>query len=300
MTPQWDYAVITEERERSITDYLAKRTIPLLAPGAILRERYEVERLIGIGSVGHVYRVRDLRVEDAIAWDALKEMLLPPVDAFDHPRRLSAFEREVSQVASLDHPSIPKIKAWFSDVRHVYLVLEYVEGLTLEEILYGVNGFLDEQQVGGWALQLCEALTYLHTQQPPITFGDLTPYNVMLTRQGEIKLVDFGLDKSLYPGESISMVGTEGYWPPEQYTNQLDPLSDIYALGALLHQLLTSCDPRMYFPFTFHERMPTRLNPNVSPAMEAIVMKCLAYRSDERWQSASEVKDALIQTIEHL
>jgi serine/threonine protein kinase len=293
MAQKWDYVAITEARERFITDYLSKSTIPLLATGTITHQRYEVERVLGIGGVGHVYLVRDLLGTDALTRYALKEMVLPFADYLDLQTRLRAFEVEINRLSLLDHPFIPKIKEGFSDSKRVYLVMEYVEGVTLEEILYGTNGLLDEQQVGGWALQLCEVLTYLHTREPPLIFGDLTPYNVMLTRSDEIRLIDFGIDKRLYSSKPGTMIGTEGYWPPEQYKDEVDQLSDIYALGATLHQLLTGSDPRMYAPFTFDERMPTQLNPTVSEEMEAIIMKCLSYRSDERWQSASEVGDAL-------
>jgi serine/threonine protein kinase len=205
-------------------------------------------------------------------------------------------------VASLNHPYIPKVNDWFVDGDRAYLVMEYIQGVTLEDVFSKVcdegTSLLDERQVGGWAVQLCEVLDYLHTSLPePIVFGVLQPSNVMLTFQNQIRLIDFGITKSLYyyPQGGRPVVEGGGYWPPERYTypDLVNPGSDLYALGASLHQLLTGTDPRLKTPFTFHERMLTQLNPNVSSEMEAIIMKCLEYEAEKRYQSASELEDAL-------
>jgi outer membrane protein assembly factor BamB/serine/threonine protein kinase len=276
------------------TAYLAKDIVTTLAPGTIIQGRYEVNGVLGTGGMGAVYRVRNLRFKEVVKWHALKEMILKFPDNLDPQTRMRNFEREANILASLDHPLIPKVWDFFIEGARAYLVLDYIEGKNLEDVLLEANGFLDEQVVAGWAIQICQVLEYLHAQQPyPIIFRDLKPANVMLNQQYQPMLIDFGIAKRIQPERHDTMIGTEGYSPPEQYKGQVEPRSDIYALGAMLHQLLTGSDPRMEAPFTFQERPPCRLNPNLSPEMEMIIMKCLAYNIEERWQSARELKKAL-------
>jgi len=280
--------------ERFITAYLPKNEAATLAPGTIIQGRYEIDRVIGIGGTGAVYRVRDTRFKDVVKWAALKEMVIKFADHLDQQTRMRTFEREANLLALLDHPLIPKVYDFFAEANRAYLVLDYIEGNNLEEVLLETNGLLDEQLVGGWALQICEVLEYLHSFHPlPVIFRDLKPSNVILTPQNQTMLIDFGIAKVFQPDQRHTMIGTEGYSPPEQYKGCVDPRSDIYALGATLHHLLTASDPRMEAPFTFPERPPRRFNPNISEEMEAVIMKCLAYQSDERWQSATELHDAL-------
>ncbi|HEY7347278.1 MAG TPA: serine/threonine-protein kinase [Ktedonobacterales bacterium] len=287
-----------EDEQPNPTAYLQKGEATTLAPGTIIQERYEINRVIGIGGMGAVYRVRDLRFKDAVKWDALKEMIIKFADNLDQQTRMRNFEREANLLASLNHPLIPKVNDFFAESNRAYLVLDYIQGKNLEDVLMETNGFLDEQLVAGWAIQICEVLTYLHNFRPlPVIFRDLKPSNVMLTPQNQTMLIDFGIAKIIQPERRDTMIGTEGYSPPEQYKGFVDPRSDIYALGAMLHQLLTASDPRLETPFTFHERPPRLLNPNVSQEMEAIIMKCLAYQSDQRWQSAYELKEAIQQAL---
>jgi outer membrane protein assembly factor BamB/tRNA A-37 threonylcarbamoyl transferase component Bud32 len=276
------------------TAYLHKGEATTLAPGTIIQGRYEINRVIGIGGMGAVYRVRDLRFKDAVKWDALKEMIIKFADNLDQQTRMRNFEREANLLASLNHPLIPKVNDFFAEANRAYLVLDYIQGKNLEDVLMETTGFLDEALVGGWAIQICEVLHYLHSFRPlPIIFRDLKPSNVMLTPQNQTMLIDFGIAKIIQPDRRDTMIGTEGYSPPEQYKGYVDPRSDIYALGAMLHQLLTASDPRLEAPFTWNERPPRQLNPAISPEMEMIIMKCLAYHADQRWQSAQELKAAL-------
>jgi outer membrane protein assembly factor BamB/tRNA A-37 threonylcarbamoyl transferase component Bud32 len=283
--------------QRIPTAYLPKEA-STLAPGTIIQNRYEIDRVIGIGGMGAVYRVRDTRFKDAIKWDALKEMIIKFADNLDQQTRMRNFEREANLLASLNHHLIPKVNDFFAESNRAYLVLDYIQGKNLEDVLMETSGFLDEQLVVGWAIQICEVLDYLHSFRPlPVIFRDLKPSNVMLTPQNQTMLIDFGIAKIIQPQRRDTMIGTEGYSPPEQYKGFVDPRSDIYALGAMLHQLLTASDPRLETPFTFHERPPRLLNPNISPEMEGVIMKCLAYQSDQRWQSAGELHNALQQVL---
>jgi outer membrane protein assembly factor BamB/serine/threonine protein kinase len=276
------------------TSVLTKGEGTTLALGTVLQDRYQIDRVVGLGGMGAVYRVRDLHFQGTVKWSALKEMIVKFADNFDQERRKQVFEREANLLADLNHPAIPKVYDFFYAAQRAYLVLEYVNGKDLEAVLSESNDFLDEQLVGDWAIQLCDVLHYLHSYQPtPIIFRDLKPSNVMLTPSNRIMLIDFGIAKAFQPGTRGTMIGTEGYSPPEQYRGQAEPAGDIYALGAMIHQLLTRSDPRMEIPFTFNERPPRALNPSVSPEVEEVVMKCLAYEIDQRWQSALELKAAL-------
>ena len=287
--------------EQPIPTSHLSREATTLAPGTMIQARYRIDRVVGLGGMGAVYRVRDLHFKNVAKYHALKEMMIKFADNLDQQTqqaRMRNFEHEANLLASLDHPLIPKVHDFFAEVKRAYLVLDFIQGQNLEDVLLESPGFLDERQVGEWAIQLCEVLDYLHSIQPdPIIFRDLKPSNVMLTPQNQTMLIDFGIAKVFEPERRGTKIGTEGYSPPEQYTGFVEPRSDIYALGAMLHQLLTQSDPQRETPFTFHERMPRMLNPSVSAEMEAIVMKCLAYEIEHRWRNARELKAALERTL---
>jgi outer membrane protein assembly factor BamB len=212
----------------------------------------------------------------------------------DQRARLSQFDREANILASLSHRAIPSVYDYFTQYDRAYLVLEYIEGRDLDKVLADTQGLLNEQVVGEWAIQLCDVLHYLHSRNPPIIFRDMKPSNVMLTTSNAIELIDFGIAKVFEPDTKRgTQVGTEGYSPPEQYRGYSDNRSDIFSLGAMMHHLLTRTDPRYEPPFTFHERMPTSLNPTVSPEMEAVIMRCVESDPDARYRDALELRQAL-------
>ncbi|MGQ9626876.1 MAG: beta-alanine-activating enzyme beta-propeller domain-containing protein [Anaerolineae bacterium] len=269
-----------------------------LPPGMVLQNRYEIIEVIGVGGMGAVYKARDLRFPNVTRLCAVKEMISSTPDP--HIRHLSIqnFEREASILATLSHPSIPKIFDYFSEGDRSYLVLEFVSGKDLETILEETESFLPERTVVEWAAQICEVLAYLHSHKPdPIVFRDMKPSNVMLNDHNLIVLVDFGIAKVFQVGQKGTMIGTEGYSPPEQYRGAAEPRGDLYALGATMHHLLTKRDPRQEPPFTFHERPPRSINPNISEKVEAVIMKALEYDIDKRFSSALEMKEALLKTL---
>lgn len=280
------------------TSYLPKSEVTTLALGTVLQQRYRVESILGLGGMGAVYRVRDLRFANATKYCALKEMITKFSDPLDERTRLSNFEREANTLASLSHPAIPAVHDFFTEHGRAYLVLEYVQGRDLEAVLKETQGVLTEQTVGTWVIQLCDVLYYLHMHEPPIIFRDLKPSNVILTPSNQIVLIDFGIAKAFQVGKKGTMVGTEGYSPPEQYRGMFDARSDIYSMGAMMHHLLTRSDPRFETPFTFPERMPRSLNPSVSPAMEAVVMRCVEYEPEKRFQDVLELRGALEEALQ--
>lgn len=269
---------------------------PTLAIGTTLQERYQIESIVGIGGMSVVYKGRDLRFKNVYRTCAIKEMIdRSAPDSQTRAITLKNFEREASLLATLNHAAIPKIYDYFVQGGRIYLVLEFIEGQNLEDILDASSEPLEEEQVVQWALQICDVLTYLHHHKPePIVFRDIKPSNVMITADGRIVLIDFGIARIFEADQKGTMIGTEGYSPPEQYRGVAEPRGDIYALGATMHHLLTKCDPRLETPFTFHERLITHLNPKISPQLEAVIMKALEYDIRQRWTSVAEMRTTLI------
>ena len=265
----------------------------ILPKGAILQDRYEILKVLGLGGMGAVYQARDLRFTGVARFCAVKEMTSTTPDP--HVRRLAIqnFEREANILATLNHPAIPKIYDYFTEGIRSYLVLEYIEGEDLEAMLGESEHMLAVDQVVNWAIQICDVLSYLHGQVPPIVFRDMKPSNIMLRPPNQIVLVDFGIARVFESGQKGTMIGTEGYSPPEQYRGIANPQGDVYALGATLHHLLTRRDPRLEPPFTFHEETPRLLNPAVSEELNAVIMKALEYELEKRYSSADEIKAAL-------
>jgi serine/threonine-protein kinase len=276
----------------------------------VLRERYQITGLIGQGGMGAVYMASDLLLEGRKT--AIKEVGLetfgPEGDPLTEQARLQ-FYREASTLARLDHPNLPKVSDYFSHNGRDYLVMDFVPGRDLKEILDEARAqgrFLSEALVLGWAEQLGEALDYLHSQNPPVVHRDIKPANIKLTPSGQIKLVDFGLVKLMVPDDSRTVTvlqgrGTAAYTPLEQYggdTGHTDVRSDIYSLGATLYHLLTGQPPadakeRFLRPGALIP--PRTINPQISSATEEALLWALEMHPTERPASISEFMDALLK-----
>lgn len=271
------------------------REVQTLGEGTVLQGRYVIEGILGVGGMSVVYRGRDLRFKDVVRQCAIKEMYQRAADSHTRTLNLRHFEREAGLLATLNHPAIPKVYDFFEENSRIYLVQELVPGKDLETILEEEGKPFEEQRVGGWAIQICDVLSYLHHHEPePIVFRDMKPSNVLLTPEERIVLIDFGIARLLDPMERKgTMIGTEGYAPPEQYRGEVEPQGDIYALGATLHHLLSGSDPRLETPFTFDQRPLRKLNPVISEEMDHIISHALKYNADERWETAETFKKAL-------
>jgi outer membrane protein assembly factor BamB/tRNA A-37 threonylcarbamoyl transferase component Bud32 len=290
LTPAADGPNDDEEEARRIA------SLHLLPAGSTLQGRYQIAEPIGIRALSVVYRGRDLRFKDVVRYCAIKEMAQSAPDSNTRLLNLKNFEREAGLLATLQHPAIPKVYDFFEENNRVYLVLELVPGKDLETVLEEAKGPLDELRVARWAVQICDVLTYLHHHKPEtIVFRDMKPSNVMVVDNERIVLIDFGIARNLNRSDRKgTMIGTEGYSPPEQYRGVAEAVGDLYALGATLHHLLTGTDPRLETPFTFQERPIRQINPAISPEMEALVVKALEYDMAARWQSSEELKRALL------
>ncbi len=281
----------------------------LLAPlsiGTVLRDRYKIVELVGQGGMGAVYRADDLRLEGRQC--AVKEVVPEPgASPAALEQAQEQFRREASTLACLDHPNLPKVSDFFSEDGRDYLVMDFVPGRDLKQLMDEARRrgqFLDEEQVLAWADQLCQALIYLHGQDPPILHRDIKPANVKLTPAGTIKLVDFGLVKLMAPDEERTITilqgrGTAQYTPLEQYggdTGHTDARSDLYCLGATLYHLLTNqppIDAKQRFLKPNSLPAPGELNPRLSPRTEKAIMWALAMHPDDRPPSVAEFRQAL-------
>ncbi len=263
--------------------------------------------------MGAVYLADDNRLEGRRC--AIKEtQLLPGLGERIAQAMRDQFHREANILARLDHPNLPKVSDYFSEGPHDYLVMDYVPGPDLYQMAADARRqgrFLDEDSVLSWGAQLCDALSYLHRQTPPVLHRDVKPANIKITPEGRVKLVDFGLVKPLDPNDpktltSLHGVGSLPYTPLEQYVDELghtDPRSDLYGLGATLYHLLTGqappsaqarfLDPDLLIP-------PRETNPAISPEVEVAVLSALALHPQERpasvqkWQAtlAGQAKSA--------
>ena len=265
-----------------------------LPDGYLLQNRYRILGVIGAGGMSTVYKAQDLRFSKVTRLCVVKEMLNTATDPQVRAMIKSNFEREANILATLSHPSIVQVYDYLSEGDRSYLVLEYVDGKDLEAALAGTESFLPESQVVHWAIQICDVLSYLHRHEPrPIIFRDIKPSNIMLDSQGRIRLVDFGIARVFQSGQKGTMIGTEGYSPPEQYQGIAEPRVDIYALGATMHHLLSKQDPRLEPPFSFHERPIHKTNPTVSHELTEIINRALEYDANKRYGSAEEMQRAL-------
>ena len=265
-----------------------------LPKSTVLAKRYQITQVVGLGGMSTVYAARDMRFANTFKPCAVKEMSDTSQGKADRAQLLQTFEREANLLAGLSHPAIPKVYDYFTQGNQVYLVLEFIKGNDLETVLNASEELIPQETVMEYALQIVDVLAYLHNHKPlPIVFRDLKPSNVMLTDDNRIVLIDFGIAKAFQSKNKGTMIGTEGYCPPEQYRGMSEPRGDLYSLGALMHHMLTRIDPRLEAPFTFAERPPTKLNPTVSKQVEALILRALAYLPEDRYASSEEMRAAI-------
>ncbi|PID85766.1 MAG: protein kinase [Chloroflexi bacterium] len=263
-----------------------------LHTNSILRERYKITNMVGKGGMGSVYRAEDLRLPGRLC--AIKVVEPDPNLTVEQQRQAqSQFLQEASILAQLDHPNLPKVSDFFSEDNRDFLVMDFVPGDDLKEILEAAQGPLPEKQVLSWAKQIVAGLSHLHRQKPPVLHRDIKPANIKLTPDDRIKLVDFGLVKLMVPDDARTITVVQGrgtvlYTPLEQYGGgggHTDARTDIYALGGTLYQLLTNTPPldaKSRFLNPHKLKPPMVLNPAVSPTVSDAVMWALRMHPDDR------------------
>jgi hypothetical protein len=267
----------------------------------LIQNRYRIVRLLGSGGFGAVYLAEDVRLGRAVA---IKEMDVARLGPDERPVAEQLFEREARMLASLDHPGLTRVWDYFQVEQRAFLVMEYVPGQTLRELLIKRGGPLDEPFVIECALQLCAVLHYLHTRRPQVIFRDLKPANVMVVepapgtdagsspQEPTFRLIDFGIARLFKPeqaGDTL-IIGTPGYAPPEQYgQGQTDQRSDIYSLGATLHQLLSGQAPSSVPPPPL-----SSVHPAITVALARVIARATALDPANRYQNVEELRKDLL------
>jgi serine/threonine protein kinase len=283
--------------------------LPPIEPDSILRSRYLIVKIVGQGGMGSIYYAEDTRLPGRFC--AVKEIQTDLGSSAEEQEQIrEQFYREARVLARLDHPNLPKVSDFFDEGNREYLVMDFVPGVDLRmkiEEATEKNTFIPQQKVLDWAGQLCDALAYLHSQDPPVLHRDIKPANIKLTPDGLIKLVDFGLVKIMVPDDARTITilqgrGTALYTPLEQYggdTGHTDPRSDIYSLGSTLYHLVTNKPPveaktRFLQPDAL---VPPRvLNPQLSLRTEQAILWALEMHPDDRPPDILTFREALLST----
>ena len=278
-----------------------------LSEGTLLNGRYKIVKKIGGGGMGAVYLAVDQNLGGTQR--AVKEMVQSHIEEEQQAKAIEDFKRESMILSTLDHPSIPTIYDYFYDESEsrFYLVMKYISGGDLAGRLRAApEGRIDERTVTEWAVQVIDVLHYLHSLPTTIVYRDLKPSNVMIDgNTGRIMLIDFGIARSINQTQEkgVTAVGTMGYAPPELFSGQVEPRSDIYSLGSTMFHLLTGADPQnnplLIFDFQKNPR-PRQINPRLSDQIERILMRAVEYNADARFSSALEMKLALQQHLDDL
>lgn len=306
-------------------DFILHTSAVILSEGAMFlfagaslwgsQVEYKIVREVARGGMGAIYRAED-RAHNRVV--AIKEACLDPACGGNIAQIRERLVHEMQVLMPLDHPNIPRVYEQFSRYENAYLVMEFVEGQTLrkiQELTPGVKRQIEESRVLGWAIQVLDALEYLHTQPKPIVHRDIKPENLILAPDGRVVLVDFGLMKQvelqLESGPLIHAIGTIEFAPPEQYSesgSHTDQRSDIYSLGATMYSLLAGHLPpravdRM-LPMSMSAPLKrgalTRINMSVAPRIERIIFKAMEIEPEKRYQSARAMREAICQSRRYI
>src|ERR1700741_4419492 len=271
----------------------------MLTPETVLQSRYRIVRQLGQGGMGAVYEAVDQRLDTTVA---LKETL------FAEERLRKQFEREARLLARLHHPALPRVSDHFSEDDGQFLVMQFIPGDDLSEMMTHKRSPFPANQVLTWADQLLDALDYLHTQDPQIVHRDIKPQNLKLTSRGQIILLDFGLAKG--QAGDISRVTTAasifGYTPNYAPLEQIqglgtDSRSDLYALGATLYHLITGVKPpdALTRAAAIVNGQPdpllkaSEVNAAVAPELDHVLAKAMAQNREQRYATADDMRKAL-------
>jgi len=289
------------------TDGRRSAKLKPLEEGAVLNSRYEIVRKIGGGGMGAVYLASDNNLGGVLR--AVKEMVQAHIEEEQQAKAIEDFRRESTILSQLDHPSIPTIYDYFFDELEgrFYLVMKYISGGDLSARLRAApEGKIDEKSVTEWGIQIADVLDYLHNQPSTIVYRDLKPSNIMIDgNSGRVMLIDFGIARSINQKEEkgVTAVGTMGYAPPELFSGNVEPRSDIYSLGSTMFHLLTGADPQsnplLIFDFQKNPR-PRQINPQLSDEIERFIMRSVEYNSTSRFESAAEVRGFLTEHLANL
>lgn len=272
----------------------------LLGAGIVLVDRYLIEYILGQGGQGAVYFALDGACNDRPV--AVKEMRLPMVDARIQGQVIEQFRQEAMFLHRLAHPNLPKVYDLFHIENRYYLVMDYIKGKSLGELLKSQSQPFQVTRVLEWAVQLADVLAYLHEQKPPILFRDVKPGNILLDSNGSIHLIDFGIARTLAPNSRtvtyLRGAGSADYCSLEQAAGGTDQRSDVYSLGATLFHLLTlQTPPRAAELASLNKSVPSPRNWNsaIPAPLEDLIIRMMALRPEDRYGSMAFIKGILIK-----
>jgi serine/threonine protein kinase len=256
-------------------------------------KRYRWLQMLGTGGMGVIYLAEDSASGNSPC--VVKQLNSKYSDPDEMAEAVRLFKREAHLLSTLNHPGVVRFFDHYStDDGKYYLVMDYVRGSSLESVINDFGPF-DEDDAVKVGIQICEVLEYLHEQDPPIIYRDLKPSNLMLTPEGQIVFIDFGIARTFMPKESATRVVTAGYSPPEQYFGKPETRSDLYALGATLGHLITGARPK---PLT--ATTPSQNKPNVLPSIDELVKQLTAHSPEERPPTARHVRHSLYRIYQQL
>lgn len=258
----------------------------------LLKNRYEIKQSLGRGGMGAVYKALDMVLDIDVA---VKELLNKSFQSVEQ------FEKEGKILAKLKHPNIPRVTDYFEENGRKYLIMDFIEGKDLQEILERSRAFLREQDVLSWILQVMEGLEYIHSKG--VIHRDIKPANIKLTSEGKIFLVDFGIAKMGF--NVMTSLGAQGFTPYmaplEQYTGKggTGVYSDIYSAGATIYYLLTGMLPAEAVMRLMGTELiyPKHINPTISEKTEELILKSMNIEPGKRYQSAGEMKENILCSI---
>ncbi|WP_051704728.1 Stk1 family PASTA domain-containing Ser/Thr kinase [Glycomyces sp. NRRL B-16210] len=266
----------------------------------LLGGRYEIGEVVGYGGMAEVHRGRDLRLGRDVAVKLLR------ADLSRDESFLIRFQREAQNSASLNHPNIVAVFDTGEDAGIPYMVMEFVNGRTLKEVLLA-EGRFEPTAACEIVADMCSALDFSHKHH--IIHRDVKPGNVMLSDTNQVKVMDFGIARALASNQATmtqtsAVIGTAQYLSPEQARGEtVDARSDVYAVGCVLYELLVGHPPFTgdnpvsvaYQHVREEARPPSELNPNIPPSVDAVIMKALAKNPENRYHSAGEMREDLIR-----
>jgi serine/threonine protein kinase/Tfp pilus assembly protein PilF len=292
-------------------------------PGTILDGKFKIVQVLGEGGMGTVYKVEQMGTTPPYYY-AVKELLINPnTSEEDRKAAIERFNKEIDLLRGLKHPRIAALMLPFQERGNYYFVMEFVPGRSLEKILEDSKGPLPEEQTIKWMMQVCEALSYIHSRNPPIILRDLKPGNIMITPDNEVQLIDFGIARRFDPNKRTNTenLGTISYASPEHLGSitmpgqrrtaqnpgrlvQTDARSDIYSLGATMYHVLTGYEPDpIQTPaqgsiLSKNPRLRTiQVGNRVVCPVEQVIIKAMQQDPAQRFQSADAMRMALQQCL---
>jgi serine/threonine protein kinase len=290
---------IAETSARKAVDMGSNSSRSLAIGSRLQGGRYIIKEILGQGGMGAALLAIDNRLDGKPV--VIKELLSESTDPARFQDDVRNFKREVAILAHIDHPLIPNVTDHFQEGTRYFMVQEYVEGENLEHLLERTKQPMPEREALICAAEVLDVLHYLAARTPPVVHRDIKPANIIIgSKDKRAHLVDFGIARVEVvrnaQRKQTSALGTPGYAPPEQYQGNADPRSDLYALGATLHHVLTMRDPRDHPPFTYP--LVRALNAGLSPEVEQVLIRALNNDVEQRYQSAEEMKQDVEEILQ--